>query len=232
MNIDLHILRALNGFASDHAWAFAIFSAFGNPLLRGAPVFASLAIVSFSDPTPRVKSQILLGLLATFSAVAVSIWCQSHLHVHLRPVFDTALNINDFEKWGAGKDDWGKRVYSFPSDTATAYFAVGTIVFLQRKALGLFCFGWIAVTVGIGRVVLGFHYPTDILAGFLLGFAFVVLSSHLKVAQGFLMRSLHLYDPGSHVYLTLVCLFSAEAYSLFPGSEAIYFALMRLLHSL
>lgn len=232
MNIDLAILETLNGLVADKGFLFVVFSALGNnPLLRGAPVFASLAMVSFSESAPRVKSQILLGLLGTFLAVVVSVWCQRHLHVHLRPVFDGSLNIKDVEGWANYKNTWGQRLYSLPSDTATAFFAIGAIVYLQRKILGLFCFLWISLTVGLGRVVLGLHYPSDILAGFLLGFSLVYLLTNLTAAQAFLMRLMQRYDAGGCIYMTFICLFSAEAYSLFPGLEAIYHSLLNLLNS-
>src|SRR6202140_4533839 len=120
MNIDLTILETLNSFVADKGFWFHALSALGNnPLLRGAPVFASLVMVSFLEPSTRVKSKVLLGLFGTSLALVVSVWCQSHLHVHLRPVFDDSLNIRDVEGWAISKNTWGDRLYSLPSDTAT-----------------------------------------------------------------------------------------------------------------
>jgi undecaprenyl-diphosphatase len=231
MNIDLTILETLNGLVADKGFLFQALSALGNnPLLRGAPVFACLIMVSFSEPSTRVKSQILLGFFGTSLALVVSVWCQSHLHVHLRPVFDDSLNIQDVEGWAISKDAWSERLYSLPSDTATAYFAIGTIVFLQRKVLGLFCYSWTLLTVGIGRVALGIHYPSDILAGFFLGFSLAYLFTNLKSAETLLTRLMQRYDVNNYIYLTFICLFSAEAYSLFPGLQGIYFSLKQLLN--
>ena len=230
MNIDLRILETLNSFVADKGFWFHVLSNLGNnPLLRGTPLFASFVMVSFSEPSTRVKSKILLGLFGTFLALVVSVWCQSHLHVHLRPVFDDSLNIKDVQGWAIYKNTWGDRLYSLPSDTATAYFAIGTIVFLQRKVLGLFCFSWIFLTVGLGRVVAGIHYPSDILVGFFLGFSLVYLFTNLKMAQTFLMSLMQRYDVSNRIYMTFICLFSAEAYSLFPGLQQIYSSLMNLL---
>jgi membrane-associated phospholipid phosphatase len=232
MNIDLTVLETLNGFVADKGFWFHVVSALGNnPLLRGAPVLASLVMVSFSEPSTRVKSKILLGLFGTSLALAVSLWCQSHLHVHLRPVFDESLNIKDVGGFGINKTTWSARLYSLPSDTATAYFAIGTIVFLQRKVLGLFCFLWILLTIGICRVALGIHYPSDILVGFFLGFSLAYLFTNLKMAQTFLIRLMQRYDVSNYIYMTLICLFSAEAYSLFPGLQELYVSLKQLLNN-
>jgi len=56
----------------------------------------------------------------------------------------------------------------FPSDHATAAFAIAVAIFLRKRAWGTFAL--VAATVlSIGRVALGVHYPSDVLAGAALG---------------------------------------------------------------
>jgi len=57
---------------------------------------------------------------------------------------------------------------SFPSGHAAFYFAIATIVYLYNKKLGiLFFIG--AFLISLARVFVGFHWPTDILAGAVVG---------------------------------------------------------------
>lgn len=56
----------------------------------------------------------------------------------------------------------------FPSDHATAAFAIACAVMLRDRALGLPLLV-LAALVSAGRVALGLHYPSDVLAGALLG---------------------------------------------------------------
>lgn len=59
---------------------------------------------------------------------------------------------------------------SFPSDHSAFLMAVAaTFYFTGHKKLGHLTLG-IAVLVGIARVGIGVHFPTDILAGWLIGF--------------------------------------------------------------
>jgi undecaprenyl-diphosphatase len=58
----------------------------------------------------------------------------------------------------------------FPSDHATAAFAVAVAILLRKRGWGVAAL-LAAAIVSIGRVALGFHYPSDVLAGAALGAA-------------------------------------------------------------
>lgn len=78
--------------------------------------------------------------------------------------------------------------YSFPSGHTTSAFAVAVIVFLclPRK------FGIpaliLAALIAFSRLYIGVHYPTDVLAGFLIGTITAV------VVRAFMMRMFHRRD--------------------------------------
>lgn len=58
--------------------------------------------------------------------------------------------------------------YSFPSGHTTASFSIATTIALNIPKLSIVVFV-IAIIVGISRIYLGVHYPTDVTAGILLG---------------------------------------------------------------
>jgi undecaprenyl-diphosphatase len=58
----------------------------------------------------------------------------------------------------------------FPSDHATAGFAIATAIFLRNRRWGTVALAAAAV-LSVGRVALGIHYPSDVLAGAALGAA-------------------------------------------------------------
>jgi undecaprenyl-diphosphatase len=83
-----------------------------------------------------------------------------------RPFVDHAATIHPFLAHAPDP--------SFPSDHATAAFAIAVAVALRRRG-----FGWAlivaAAVVAAGRVFLGLHYPSDVLAGAALGSAVSLL---------------------------------------------------------
>lgn len=58
--------------------------------------------------------------------------------------------------------------FSFPSGHTASAFLMMTLLSNTFPALQIPTFGWAAL-VGVARVYLGVHYPTDVLAGALLG---------------------------------------------------------------
>jgi undecaprenyl-diphosphatase len=71
---------------------------------------------------------------------------------------------------------WGSRSHdpSFPSDHASAAFAIAFAVLLFDRAVGT-VFLAAAIIVGVGRVFIGAHYPLDVVAGCLVGLASALL---------------------------------------------------------
>jgi len=70
---------------------------------------------------------------------------------------------------------WGARSHdpSFPSDHASAAFAIAFTILLFDQFVGSI-FLVAAIVVAGGRVVVGAHYPSDVLAGLLVGFGSAV----------------------------------------------------------
>lgn len=58
----------------------------------------------------------------------------------------------------------------FPSDHATAAFAIAVAIFLRKRSWGIAALV-LATILSVGRVALGVHYPSDVLAGAALGAA-------------------------------------------------------------
>lgn len=58
--------------------------------------------------------------------------------------------------------------FSFPSTHTTLFFALATSLLFLNKKWSIFFF-FCAILIGISRIVLGLHYPIDVLGGIILG---------------------------------------------------------------
>jgi undecaprenyl-diphosphatase len=56
----------------------------------------------------------------------------------------------------------------FPSDHATAAFAIAVAILLRKRSWGIVALV-LAGVLSVGRVAMGVHYPTDVIAGAALG---------------------------------------------------------------
>jgi undecaprenyl-diphosphatase len=93
---------------------------------------------------------------------------------------------------------WGARSHdpSFPSDHASAAFGIAfAVFFFDRVAGALFLAA--AVAIAAGRVLVGVHYPADVVAGCLVGFASAIVV--VRLTRPLLARSVmvaeRLTDP-------------------------------------
>ena len=65
--------------------------------------------------------------------------------------------------------------FSFPSGHTLASFEAATAIFINNKKWGVACL-ILAFLVALSRIYLYVHYPTDVLAGMLLGIGFAIIS--------------------------------------------------------
>jgi undecaprenyl-diphosphatase len=69
---------------------------------------------------------------------------------------------------------------SFPSDHATAAFAIAVALLLRHRKAGLLALA-MAVVVSLSRVAVGTHYPSDVLGGAAVGTLAALLFWHPSV---------------------------------------------------
>jgi len=219
-SLDVQIVTHLNSWASlNSAWR-GIFEGIGNnPLIRGFLIFFPIVALWHSSENRGHRARILAGLLATCAATLFSVQIQHHVHSHIRPFLDPALHLQGIDL--RANVDWD-HLDSFPSDTATLFFALSTVIFRENRLAGTVAFLWSLISVGLVRIALGWHYPSDVAGALILGPGCVLLFDRthwlLERMDKLLLRS------QSRLYFlhAAVFIFLADAYWLFYGMQGIY----------
>ena len=108
------------------------------------------------------ETAILLGICQSVSFFERTIL--KYTIKRIRP-FKTLENVNTFNSENLDS-------YSFPSGHATSAFTLATILSLkyQKKEIAVPLFLW-ASAIGYARIYNGVHYPSDVIAGAILGSA-------------------------------------------------------------
>ena len=153
--MDLYLFQLINQFALRFAWldSLGIFFAgyFEFVLLFALLVFLA---VRFQKYWKMVAGAILSAVLTRLVIVNIIRW------IWHRPRPFVEHNVNLLLQHA----DEG----AFPSGHAAFYFAIATIVFLYNKKAGILFF-IASFLISLGRVFVGIHWPTDILAGAAVG---------------------------------------------------------------
>jgi undecaprenyl-diphosphatase len=156
MNLDLIIFNFINGYAGKWPWLdyFGMFCAdyLGYVLLV---ILFFLLAYNFKKYWKMALEAVIAAVFTKFVLVAIIRW------LWFRPRPFVALNFIPLINQSASEA-------SFPSGHASFYFALSTIVYLYNKKLGI-TFYVASFLIIIARVFAGVHWPSDVLAGAILG---------------------------------------------------------------
>lgn len=174
--LDLRLLHALNGIAGrvtaiDTIFIFgAKYLIYVMAVLMAAHVAVSWKTTDFEGRLQDFVRACVAGALGFIGEQLIGLlWFRPRPFVALTDVVKL-IEKSPLEK-------------SFPSGHATASFAIAFAIFLYARR-----WGWLlimlAAFVGVSRVVVGVHYPSDVLGGALLGYLVALAAAPVKKALG------------------------------------------------
>jgi undecaprenyl-diphosphatase len=119
-------------------------------------------------------------------SIVVARVLQNNLPYRPRPVFAHYVNFVVPEGFDPTLID---SLNSFPSDHAVLFFALSTALWLVDRRVGLFAYVWTTLVICVPRIFLGYHHPTDIIAGAVIGIAIMVGVNRIPVPAGVCLRA-------------------------------------------
>lgn len=134
-------------------WQNKCFSFLTN--LGGLCFHTCLALFLILLPSTK-NTGLKLGLIQLI--VAANVQILKHVVSRVRP-YNALANINPLKT---------ERDYSFPSGHTAAAFSAALTINASVPVISIFCFS-LAVLIGYSRIYIGVHYPSDVIAGGLIG---------------------------------------------------------------
>lgn len=183
-SFDADILRFLNQFACRSiTWDAFVTTLESANLLKGGAIMAGFLWIWFRDGENKTRDRefVLLSLWASAASVFLARALALILPFRERPLRTPSLHFQlPYVMNPETLHNWS----SFPSDHAAFSFTAATCILFVSRRLGILALFYSFFVICLPRLYLGIHYPTDIVAGALLGaaMAFCVKVSPLRTA--------------------------------------------------
>jgi membrane-associated phospholipid phosphatase len=149
--MNIRILTALFGFTSRHVWAGDIAWFFSYPVAYAVPVIFVLYLL---DSGKRM-AWLAVGLALSGSWLVAALF--KLFYKIERPY--TTLNYAPIVM---------EKGFAFPSEHAAVFAALAVTGYMIDTRLGII-FTVLAFIIGVTRPMLGVHYPSDIVVGWIIG---------------------------------------------------------------
>ena len=174
----------------------------------------------------RNRAHVLATLMGCFVAVLAGRAMPHFLPLRLRPLHDPDVDVRLAYGMSRAVLDGAS---SFPSDHAVLFFSLSAGLLFVSRAAGLFAIGYTTLFIALPRVYLGLHYPTDILAGALLG-SLIALLSNRYLAGGEVIASVTRFSSVKpQLFYPLFFLVSYQLAELFEGVRVLFSPALRVL---
>jgi undecaprenyl-diphosphatase len=187
---DAGIMSFLNRFAR-HSWAFDHFVVLTSSyLFRVAGIVPLLWWAWFREGEVKTEKRdvVAFGMVSCLFSLACARILSVALPFRERPLRNPELHFQlPYGQTSHALIGWS----SFPSDHAAVYFTLAGCLFLISRRAGIFAMAYAFFVTTLPRAYLGLHYPSDILAGALIGLGMASLAkidSVRTTMTGFLMR--------------------------------------------
>lgn len=173
--LDIWLFEAVNGLAGVSALLDGIVRfVSGSDVFKGLPVMLLWWGLWFKprDDHHEARSKLIAVLACAIGAIIVGRGLAALLPFRLRPMHDpTVDSILPIGAWGRTLDGWS----SMPSDHAVLFFALAMGTFFVHRKVGYLLLAHAVIVIGLPRIFMGFHFPSDVFVGALIGLLLATL---------------------------------------------------------
>lgn len=217
---DHYIITFFNMFAAKSTAVDYLFhSLAGNNLFKGGLYVSILWALWFTrDGADEEKTRklIMVTFVGTLTGLVLTRVVVHILPFRPRPIHNMEIV---FRLPHAVVRETMDNLSSFPSDHAAMFSGFATGIFLISRFWGYLAIGYCFLITFIVRVYMGYHYPTDIIAGASIGIFFVLVVNTTFVRKTVVDKIFNFSLTYPPMFYALFFLFSYQAADLFNDSR-------------
>ena len=229
--------RALSQYANQLAGRSAVLDKFvydvlDLSLLNGGVFLAVFWWLWFEARESGLYAQrrnVVVALMAAPVVASASRLLQVLLPVHRLPLHNLDLGLRP--PFGIDPVSFNQ-FNSFPSDHTALFFALSIPLWMRSRWLGAAATVWTLLVICLPLLYLGYHWPSDIVAGAVVGVAFMLLLCRLIGTTGVPDRVIRFSDTHSPAFYAIAWLFTVEFALLFGEVRALFADAARLARAL
>lgn len=224
-DIDVAVLLRINsGAASNGVIDRLVYDIASSDMLKGG-VFMAVYWWLWFDRKGAMRHEMVVGVVAGIATAILSRFLQVTLPFHQRPLHTPDIGV----KRPLSVDPETLNTFSsFPSDHAMLFFALSVPLWRRALWLGAAAMAWTALVICLPRIYLGYHYPSDVLAGAILGIPCMLLLSVLVVRTGLPERAVTLACRKPAIFYPIAFILCFELAMLFADARRLLVDAYRL----
>lgn len=223
--LDRLLLLAINQPAGHSALLDSVmFNIADSTILQGG-LFITFYWWLWFEGGPRRRA-VVVGLLGGIVAALASRGLQVALPFHARPLHVPDLGVN----LPLGVNPATLNTFSsFPSDHAVLFFALSVPLWARSRWLGTAAMMWTLLIICLPRVYLGYHWPSDVVSGAIVGVVLMLLVAPLISATSLPDKIVRLEATHPAAFYAASCLVTLELAVMFYdlrhfALDAVHFA--------